>query len=137
LIRLSELTGNREYFTHAQKILTFFQEDLKNRGTSLTELLTAADLWLGARSEIVVAGKLRADPTQNILKSLRGNFLPRTVILVRDPETNAQELGQVASIVKAHDPIEGKVTVYLCEDFVCKSPITEYDAFLKAIKELQ
>jgi uncharacterized protein YyaL (SSP411 family) len=137
LIRLSELTGNRDYFLTAQKTLMFFQEDLRKRGTSLTELLAATDLWLGARSEIVIAGKLRADPTQKILKSLRGHFLPRTVILVRDPETNAQELDQIAAIVKAHDPIEGKVTVYLCEDFVCKSPMTEYDAFLKAIKELQ
>ena len=115
----------------------FFQEDLRRRGTSLTELLAAADLWLGARSEIVIAGKLRADPTQKILKSLRRHFLPRTAMLVRDPETNAHELEQVAAIVKAHDPIEGKVTVYLCEDFVCKSPMTEYDAFLKAINELQ
>ncbi len=137
LIRLSELTGNRDYFLTAQKTLMFFQEDLRKRGTSLTELLAATDLWLGARSEIVIAGKLRADPTQKILKSLRGHFLPRTVMLVRDPETNAHELDQVAAIVKAHDPIEGKVTVYLCEDFVCKSPMTEYDAFLKAIKELQ
>jgi uncharacterized protein YyaL (SSP411 family) len=99
-----------------------------------TELIRLSEF---ARSEIVIAGKLRADPTQKILKSLRGHFLPRTVILVRDPETNAHELDQVAAIVKAHDPIEGKVTVYLCEDFVCKSPMTEYDAFLKAIKELQ
>ena len=137
LIRLSELTGNREYFSHAQKILMVFQEDLKNRGASLTELLTAADLWLGARSEIVIAGKIQTGQTQKILKSIHGQFLPRTVVLVRDPETNADKLDQIAAIVKAHDPIEGKVTVYLCEDFVCKSPITEYDAFGKAIKELR
>ncbi|MHC5123870.1 MAG: thioredoxin domain-containing protein [Planctomycetota bacterium] len=137
LIRLFELTGNRDYFLTAQKTLRLFQEDLKRRGTSLTELLAATDLWLGARTQIVIAGKLQADPTQKILKSLRGHFLPRTVLLVRDPETNAQELDRVAAIVKAHDPIEGKVTVYLCEDFVCKSPVTEYDAFLKSIKELQ
>ncbi|MHC5017655.1 MAG: thioredoxin domain-containing protein, partial [Planctomycetota bacterium] len=123
LIRLFELTGNRDYFLTAQKTLRLFQEDLKRRGTSLTELLAATDLWLGARTQIVIAGKLQADPTQKILKSLRGHFLPRTVLLVRDPETNAQELDRVAAIVKAHDPIEGKVTVYLCEDFVCKSPV--------------
>jgi uncharacterized protein YyaL (SSP411 family) len=137
LIRLSELTGNRDYFAHAQKTLRLFQEDLKNRGTSLTELLAAVDLWLGARSEIVIAGKTRADSTQKILKSIRGHFLPRTVLLVRDPETNAHELDQIAAIVKAHDPIEGKVTVYLCEDFVCKQPITEYSVFQKAVNELR
>ncbi|MBC8377924.1 MAG: thioredoxin domain-containing protein [Planctomycetes bacterium] len=137
LIRLSELTGKREYFTHAQKILILFQEDLKNRGTSLTELLTAADLWLGARSEIVIAGKIRSDQTQQILRDIRGHFLPRTVVLVRDPETNADKLDQIAAIVKAHEPIEGKVTVYLCEDFVCKQPITEYTLFQKAMKELR
>jgi uncharacterized protein YyaL (SSP411 family) len=137
LIRLFELTGNRDYFLTAQKTLSLFQKDLRRRGTSLTELLAATDLWLGTRSEIVIAGKLQADSTQKILKSLREHFLPRTVMLVRDPETNAQELDRVAAIVKAHDPIEGKVTVYLCEDFVCKSPTTDYDAFLKSIKEMQ
>ena len=137
LIRLSELTGNREYFEHARKTLTLFQKDLKSRGASLTELLSTADLWLGPRSEIVIAGEIQSDDTQQIIKSIRGQFLPRTAVLVRDPETNANKLDQIAAIVKAHEPIDGKVTVYLCEDFVCKQPITEYTLFQKAIKELR
>ena len=136
LIRLSELTGKREYFTHAQKIVMLFQEDLKNRGATLTELLSAADWWLGPRSEIVIAGKIGSGQTQQILKDIRKHFLPRTVVLVRDPETNADKLDRISEIVKAHEPIKGKVTVYLCEDFVCKTPITDYKDFQKAIKEL-
>lgn len=72
-----------------------------------------------------VAGGIQSTQTQKILKNIQGQFLPRTVVLVRDPETNADKLDQIAAIVKAHEPIEGKVTVYLCEDFVCKRPITE------------
>jgi len=137
LIRLSELTGNREYFVHAQRILMLFQEDLRNRGASLTELLSAVDLWLGPRSEMVIVGNISSDQIQRVLKDIRGRFLSRTVVLVRDPESNAERLDQIAEIVKVHELIDGKVTIYLCEDFVCKSPIMEYDAFHKAIKELR
>ena len=59
----------------------------------------------------------------------------RVVLILRYYED--LKITEIAEIVKAHEPIEGEVTVYLCEDFVCKSPMTEYDAFLIAIKELQ
>ncbi|MHC5200568.1 MAG: thioredoxin domain-containing protein, partial [Planctomycetota bacterium] len=137
LIRLSELTGNKDYFEHAQKVLMLFQDDLKNRGHSLTEMLSAVDLSLGPRSEIVVAGKISSGSTQKVLKGIYGRFLPRTAVLVRDPKTNAIELDKITEMVKAHKMIDGKVTVYLCEDFVCKSPITEHEVFHKAIKELR
>jgi uncharacterized protein YyaL (SSP411 family) len=137
LIRLAELTGQKKWLTHAEKILTHYQQDIKSRGTSLAQMLVAVDLWLGPRSEIVIAGGIQSTQTQKILKSIHGEFFPRTAVLVRDPETNAEELDQIAAIVKAHDPIKGKVTVYLCEDFVCKAPMTEYVEFQKAIKELQ
>ena len=137
LIRMAELTGQKEWLTHAEKILAHYQQDIKSRGTSLAQMLIAVDLWLGPRSEIVIAGRIRSTQTQKILKSVRGQFLPRTVVLVRDPETNADKLDPIAAIVKAHEPIEGKVTVYLCEDFVCKRPMTEYGVFQKAVKELR
>ena len=137
LIRLAELTGEKEWLMHAEKILAHYQQDIKSRGTSLAQMLIAVDLWLGPRSEIVIAGGIQSTQTQKILKSIRGQFLPRTAVLVRDPETNSDKLDQIAEIVKAHEPIEGEVTVYLCEDFVCKRPITEYGVFQKAMNELR
>ena len=100
-------------------------------------MLIAVDLWLGPRSEIVMAGKLRDLETQKRVGELRKHFLPRTVVLVRDTETNADQLDGISESVRQHGATDGKVTVYLCEDFVCKKPITEYDVFRKAMKELR
>jgi uncharacterized protein YyaL (SSP411 family) len=137
LIRLFELTGNRAYFDHAQKVMAIFGEDLKERGHSLTELLSAVDFYLGPRSEIVIAGNISSTQTQRILKEIRQRFMPRTSVLLRDPETNASALDSISELVRAHIMIDEKVTVYLCEDYVCKSPMTEYGTFIEALQGLR
>ena len=137
LIRLAELTGQKKWMVPAEKVLELYQNDLKIRGTSLTEMLIAADFWLGPRSEIVIAGPTRQPKTRETLGQLRKHFLPRTVVLLRDLETNIQLLEEIAETVKGRQAIDGEITFYLCENFVCKQPITEQDEFLKAVKELR
>ncbi len=137
LIRLAELTGQKKWMMSAEKVLKFYQGDLKNKGTSLTEMLIAADLWLGPRSEIVIADQSRQSETQVMLGQLRKHFLPRTVILIRNPEIDISLLEEIAETVKERKAINDNVTVYLCEDFVCQQPITEFAEFHKAIEALR
>ena len=137
LIRLAELTGQKKWMASAEKVLQFYQDDLENQGTSLTDMLIAADFWLGPRSEIVVAGQLRQPEAQAVLGQLRKHFLPRMVVLLRDSEMNLPLLEEIAETVKGRNAIDGKVTIYLCEDFVCKQPMTEQAEFSKAIKALR
>lgn len=136
LIRLAELTGDQKWFKHGEKILAFYQQDLKTRPASLTQLLSAADLWLGSRSEIVIAAP-QAESANEMLREIRNRFLPRTVVLLRTPETHVSLLEEVAETIKGRTAIDGKLTIYLCEDFVCKQPMIEEAAFLKALGELR
>ncbi len=136
LIRLTEFTGDSKWLKHAEKVLVWYQEQLKSQPASLTQMTVSADLWLSPRSEIVIAAPagISAD---KILRQIRKRFLPRTVILLRSPELNIPLLEELAETVKDRPAVGGKVTIYLCENFVCKQPIVELDAFVEALEELQ
>lgn len=136
LLRLAELTGDQKWLQPVEKVLAFYQEDLKKRPASLTQMLTVVDQWIGPRSEIVVSvppGKT-ADET---LKVIRSHFLPRTVVLLRRSQADDSLLEEVADSVKGHVPVDDKVTIYLCENFICKQPMVEFDVFQKAMEELK
>jgi hypothetical protein len=136
LIRLAELTGNPKWFEHAQKVLAFYQEELKTRRVSFAEMMIAVDLWLGPRSEIVMIGSMQDAQLKEMLKSLHSHFLPRTAALVCDVNTMPL-LEKSSQLVKNRRMLEYKATVYLCEDFVCKQPITELTVFQSEIEHLR
>jgi hypothetical protein len=99
-------------------------------------MLTALDLWLGPRSEIVIIGPMQDTRMQKMLKPLRTNFLPRTAVLVCDAKTTPL-LEACSNMVKDRRMLNDKVTAYICEDFVCKQPITEPDIFEREIGRLR
>ncbi|MHC5083575.1 MAG: thioredoxin domain-containing protein [Planctomycetota bacterium] len=136
LIRLSELTGDKKWLAPAEKTLAFYQDQLKSRGTSLTDMLIGLDAWMGPRSEVVIAGRVGQAETQQALSMMLKRFLPRTVVLVRDDKRDATLLEDVSETAKSKVMVDGHVTFYLCRDFVCQRPITETNEFEKAIKKL-
>jgi hypothetical protein len=99
-------------------------------------MLIAAELWVGPRAEIVIAGELKSERTQRILADIRNRFLPHAVVLVRDPSGNSDLLDKISEIVKGREPMNQEATVYLCRDFACKSPLTDFEEFRKEMDKL-
>ncbi|MHC4551927.1 MAG: thioredoxin domain-containing protein, partial [Planctomycetota bacterium] len=136
MIRLAELTGDKQWFVYAEKTLAYYQDFLKTHPTAMMQMLTSVDLWLGLRSEIVLSVPADASADEQ-LNHVRDLFLPRSVVLLKSSHVDISLLEALCQTGRQRPPVDGKVTVYLCEDFVCKQPITDKDVFQEALKDLQ
>jgi uncharacterized protein YyaL (SSP411 family) len=119
LLRLSELTGREEFRVKAEETLKAFGDVLESSPYSHTYMLSALDFWFGSK-EIVVSGGMKDERTQTILGEIWKRFLPNKVLAVPSAETP-----EIATLTEGKLPIDGKPTVYICENFSCRSPITE------------
>ena len=60
-----------------------------------------------------------------MIKEIDGRFMPSTVVLLRPASGNdADELTKISSFTKNQPVVRDQTTVYVCENHVCKLPVT-------------
>jgi uncharacterized protein YyaL (SSP411 family) len=94
---------------------------------SHTYMLCALDFWFGSK-EVVVAGPMREKPVQDMVREIQRRFLPTKVVALADGGAP-----EIASLTEGKTEIDGGPAVYICENFACKSPITQLEALKKQL----
>lgn len=137
LMQAASLSGRTHYFNHAQKTVRLFAADMEQHGSSMAEMLIAADYYFGPRQEIVIAGRRRLPETMQFMRDFYSIFLPRSVIMLRTGEPAEALLDEIYPAMSARQMIDGRPAAYLCEDFSCKAPLTDRQAFRDSLAELK
>jgi uncharacterized protein YyaL (SSP411 family) len=133
LLRVGRLTGNTEVVERAWSVLNKFSNLVAQSATSMAAMLSAVDLALGPVQEIVIAGAGAGADTQEMVRIVRGVFLPNAVTLLHEPAKRGAAIETVAPFVASQKEMEGKATAYICEDFVCKEPINNPEALKRVL----
>ncbi len=125
LLRLSRMTGRTDLEQRAERLVRAFGGEIRNAPTAYTQFLSAADMMIGPSREIVIVGDPRTPETRALINTVRSTYLPRSVVLLREPGPRGRALEKIAGHVKYQTPVDGKPAVYVCERFTCKEPVTD------------
>jgi uncharacterized protein YyaL (SSP411 family) len=125
LLRLSRLTGDPVWEEKASEIASAFEETVMRTPAAHTMSLVALDLALGPSREVVVAGPRGGRDTERLLSTLRSGFRPRTSVLLRDSDGDAEALTRLAPFTDGHAQVDGEAAAYVCTDFACQRPTTD------------
>ena len=112
LLRLARMTGREDFQAGADRSLRAFASRLRAAPTAAPQMLSALALALGKPMEIVLAGPL--DPA--MLSLIHSKFLPQAALL------------RAAESPLAMPAIDGRPTVYVCENYACQLPATDPEA---------
>jgi len=126
LARLAKLTGNPTYRAAAAGTLKAYRSLVAESPMAAGQLLIALDFHLAAVEEIAVIGTTDDPETVAVLAHLRGQFRPNRVIAFHDP--TAGDSPASVPLLAGKPMIDGKVTVYVCRDFACRTPRVGVDA---------
>jgi uncharacterized protein YyaL (SSP411 family) len=95
-----------------------------------SHMLCALDFYLQRPKEIVLLGEKTAPETKELLARIHALFLPhKTLACFGAAEQTSQKL---PSQLAGRTQVDGKLTVYVCHNFTCSLPVTEWGA----LKEL-
>ncbi len=126
LLQMSALTGEEKYRAAGGQILHLMSEPMRKLPSAFGHLLCGLDSYLAALKEIAIVGDPAAPDTRSLLSVIRSRYLPNKVIAVG--RTVDGEEANAVPLLRDRHPIEGKATVYICHNFMCKRPVTTPEA---------
>jgi len=125
LLRLAHIRNSAEYREIAERAMRVFGTRIQSVPTAVPQMLVALMLSLAVPKQIVLAGERRdLDP---FLDAAGRRFLPHHAVLW------AGSSGLDASISNMQ-PIDGKPTAYVCENFSCKLPVSSVAEFAELLQ---
>jgi len=126
LLRLAEFTGNQEFREMAETTLKLFADAMESTPTGYLEMLAAVDFSFGSK-EVVVAKGWQPDELNAMVREIQTRYLPTKVLALADGDP------ALAQLTEGKPSIKGMPTVYVCENFACKAPVTDVAALKRQL----
>ena len=132
-LRIGRMTGRIDLEKKADQLTATFSREVTAQPVGYTQLLSALEFMLGPTQEIVIAGDLSLDSTRDMVRTVHAAFLPNKVVLLHRSGPDGERLEALSPFVKEMRPINQKPTVYVCEQYACKVPVTDADKLKKLL----
>jgi len=126
LLRLWKLTGNDSLSQYPVSILKNVAGQMAQYPSAFAHLLCALDFYLSRPKEIAVIGNPHERKTGDLLGEIFHIYLPNKVVACGTE-------GDMF-LLKDKSQIEGQPTVYVCENFSCRSPVTAPEDLAERLK---
>ena len=124
-LRLNRMTGDMDLAEKHEQLVGAFAEQVTHYPMAHTQFLTAVDFMVGPSREIVIAGNPELDATLAMTKTIQEKFLPNKVVLFQPDEgPDADKCIALAPFLADIHSQKPKTTVYICEQYACKAPVT-------------
>ncbi|MFC1782316.1 thioredoxin domain-containing protein [Planctomycetota bacterium] len=134
LLRIGRITVDADLETQAAALVRTFSQAVQTNPSAYTQMISGVDFALGPAYEIVIVGETKAPDTLAILKTIRGEFIPNKVVLLRPDEQPRPEIIRLAPFTKLQTSIDGQATAYICHNYTCEEPTTDTRKILELLK---
>jgi len=120
LLKLAAFTDNGHYRDLAEQALRLVSDFVTRYPTAFARWLSAADFALGNVKQVAVVYEAGGEAAQELLHFLQSAYRPNMVVAA-----SAHPPSKEAPSLLLDRPIKNRQpTVYVCEGFVCKNPVT-------------
>jgi len=129
LLKLAAFTDKGEHRDLAEQSLRLMSEQALKYPTAFGRWLSAADFALGKQKQVAVVGDARAETFGTLIQAIRSAYRPGVVVAASPypPEKDAPAL------LGDRPLVNDQPTAYVCEDFVCRQPVTSADELKKQL----
>ncbi|MGH7832101.1 MAG: thioredoxin domain-containing protein [Candidatus Binatia bacterium] len=124
MLRLYHYLGKEDYLKRAEKILRLYYDAMEQQPFGFAHMLAALDFYLEKPKEIVVVGDTGDPRFKEIVEKLRSSYLPNKTVRLAEP---GKPLHELSPMLQGKGQIDGKPTVYVCHNFTCSQPVTEWE----------
>jgi uncharacterized protein YyaL (SSP411 family) len=135
LLRLARITGNREMERKTDKLVSAFSRDVSQYPMGHSQFLQALDFIIGPSREIIISGDPNLKTTRNMISTIHKSFLPNKVILFRPAFSDDKRLSRISPFVEELSNKDQGPTTYICEQYACKTPVTNIDDLIKTLSQ--
>ena len=125
LLRIAEMTGNKEKRKTAEKTLQMGLGQMSEVPLAMPQMLVAYDFFLDTPPQIILAGRAKGEKTNLMLKEIFHHYIPNKVVLLADGAAGQEYLSRNLVFFKSIKPIQNSTTTYFCENYTCQLPTAD------------
>ena len=126
LLKLAKLLGDEKYERFAVTVLRLVASQIRRFPNGFGRALATLEFYLNPVREIVVLGE-----KGNLLeKEIWADYLPNKIVILSESAKDSETI----PLLREKTLIDGKPTVYVCENFVCQKPTTEVENLKKQMQ---
>ncbi len=122
--RAQKTAGRLGYRERAVKTLEALRASWSRMPHALPQMLCALELALAEPRTVVLAGDPRSPELQAMAGVLSATLGPRRAVLCADGGPGQQWLATRRPYLAGMQPVNGRATAYVCENFTCRAPVT-------------
>ncbi len=135
LVRLSRLTGEPQFETRADELVTAFGQSIRRSPSAHTHLVDALLRATTPSFEIVVCGP-RDDPqTLRMIGAVRDRAPARSSLLLIEPGAGGDAVRKLAPFTEFHAMVDDLPTAYVCRNHRCARPTTRLEILEHHLEE--
>jgi uncharacterized protein len=116
LLRLARIYGDDDLERRAVGVFRLIRDALGRAPQAFGHALSALDLHLSPPRELAILGPVESE----VARAALAPFEPSSVVAVGPAEG--------VPLLEGKDLVDGKPAVYVCENFVCRAPVTDFGA---------
>ena len=125
LLRLAKHLDRADFHEKAVQALSLYYHQMENAPSGSGQLLCELEFLLSTPKEIAIVGETNADDTMAILREIHSRFLPNKIVALLDPSDGQPSADAPMPLTVGKTQIDGRATVYVCENYACQTPTTE------------
>ncbi|MFC0015660.1 MULTISPECIES: thioredoxin domain-containing protein [Allobacillus] len=122
LARLGSLTGESNYIEKLEAMYHLFYPTVQKHPYVTSFFLQSLLMTDFPSKEIVLLGNKEADSFNEFIQHYQQSYNPQLSLIAG----NATELVKVAPFAEGYRQINGQTTIFVCENFSCQVPTTDY-----------
>jgi uncharacterized protein YyaL (SSP411 family) len=98
----------------------------------LSNMLGALDYHLSKPAEVVMVAA-RDDPDAGgIVRQVQESYLPNKTLQWVSPDARLEE---ISPLLEGKTQVDGKATVYVCRNFTCAPPVTDWEGLRPLLED--
>ncbi len=123
LLRLAMMFGDEDYSRRAIETLRGVSALMRRHPQGFAQWLNALDFYLSHPKEIALIGDASKSETRTLIDIVFKPYLPNKIVMHADGDDALR-----SPLLEGKTMIEGKPTVYVCENYACQAPVSDPDA---------
>ena len=129
LLKVAAYGDRPEWRIIAENTMAIVQNKINEYPSAFGKWLQAIELSLGNIVEIAILGDIQEQQTQSLINFVWEKYDPFRIVAISSfPPTS-----ESPRVVKDRPLLNGKATAYVCQDFVCKTPVNDLTQLKKQL----
>ncbi|QIW82066.1 thioredoxin domain-containing protein [Bacillus tequilensis] len=130
LLRLGQVTGDLSLIEKAETMFSVFKPEIDAYPSGHAFFMQSVLQHVTPKKEIVIFGSADDPARKQIIAALQKAFKPNDSILVAEHPEQCKDIAPFAADYRI---IDGKTTVYICENFACQQPTTNIEEAIQTL----